>query len=67
VNQGVSNHLKLAIADVSDGSFDSAVFLLANSVGAPPPAGIPTLSFWGNLILLGGLLLMGLGFSRRRI
>ena len=69
VNAGVSNHLKLAIADVSDGILDSAVFILANSVGAPPPApveAIPSLSFWGKLILLASLLLLGLGLSRRR-
>ena len=66
VNAGVSNHLKLVIADVSDGEYDSAVFILANSVGAPPPATIPSLSFWGKLLLLASLSFLGLGLSRRR-
>jgi len=37
VNQGVNNHIKLAIADASDDQYDSVVFLQANSlVGSGP-------------------------------
>jgi List-Bact-rpt repeat protein len=32
VNAGVTNHMKLAIADASDGAFDSAVFLESGSL-----------------------------------
>jgi len=63
VNAGVSNHIKLAIADVSDGSYDSAVFILANSIGT---VAIPSLNFWGKLVLLASLLFLGLGLSRHR-
>jgi plastocyanin len=37
VNEGVTNHIKLAIADASDDQFDSVVFIQANSfVGSGP-------------------------------
>jgi hypothetical protein len=37
VNQGVNNHIKLAIADTSDDQYDSVVFIQANSlVGSGP-------------------------------
>jgi hypothetical protein len=36
VNAGQSNHMKLAIADASDDSLDSAVFLQAGSLSSPP-------------------------------
>ena len=39
VNPNVNNHIKLAIADVSDGSYDSAVFIRSNSFIITPPAG----------------------------
>lgn len=37
VNAGQTNHLKLAIADTSDSSFDSAVFIEAGSITTNPP------------------------------
>jgi hypothetical protein len=40
VNAGQTNHMKLAIADASDGIVDSAVFLQAESL-VPLPAGPP--------------------------
>jgi len=36
VNPGVENHVKLAIADVGDGGYDSAVFLEAGSFSSEP-------------------------------
>jgi len=36
VNPGVTNHMKLAIADVGDSSYDSNIFLRANSFAAEP-------------------------------
>jgi hypothetical protein len=38
VNPGVTNVLKLAIADTSDGTLDSNVFLRAGSFTTPPPS-----------------------------
>ena len=39
VNPGVTNHMKLAIADASDSRYDSNVFLRAGSfVGGTPVA-----------------------------
>jgi hypothetical protein len=37
VTPGTTNHMKLAIADVGDANFDSAVFLDANSLSTTPP------------------------------
>jgi hypothetical protein len=37
VNPGVTNHIKLAIADTSDSIYDSNVFLQGGSFSAPPP------------------------------
>ncbi len=37
VNSGVTNHIKLAIADASDGILDSDVFIKSGSFSAPPP------------------------------
>ena len=51
VTPGVTNHMKVAIADASDGNLDSAIFLKANSfIGASPtptftPIPTPTATF----------------------
>jgi Ca2+-binding RTX toxin-like protein len=37
VNAGQTNHIKLAIADVTDSAFDSAVFIQAGSIVSPAP------------------------------
>jgi hypothetical protein len=42
VNAGVTNHVKLAIADTGDSIIDSAVFLKANSFSTIPPSGVIT-------------------------
>lgn len=41
VTKGVSNHLKLAIADVYDGLFDSDVFIGAGALTTIPPVPVP--------------------------
>ena len=41
VNRGVSNTLKLAIADTGDGWYDSTVFIRANSLTTVPPTVTP--------------------------
>ncbi|MDE3150785.1 MAG: choice-of-anchor L domain-containing protein [Gemmatimonadota bacterium] len=41
VNKGVTNHVKLAIADVDDGLFDSDVFIGGGALTTVPPAPIP--------------------------
>lgn len=50
VNNGVSNHIKLAIADGSDSSLDSAVFLKAGSFSTTPPQGQGNVTGGGRLI-----------------
>jgi len=71
VNPGVTNHIKLAIADADDTSLDSAVFIQAGSIGAPPAATnampVPTTGLWGLLLLGGGLFGLGLTAIQRRI
>ena len=42
VNPGVTNTLKLAIADTGDGSYDSNVFIKAGSLTTTPPTATPT-------------------------
>jgi hypothetical protein len=44
VNPGVLNHMKVAIADASDGNLDSAIFLKGGSftAGTPTPSPTPT-------------------------
>lgn len=49
VNNGVSNHIKLAIADGSDDSLDSAVFLKAGSFSTTPPQGQGKVTGGGRL------------------
>ena len=39
VNPGVTNHMKLAIADASDSIYDSNVFIQAGSLKSEPPSG----------------------------
>lgn len=41
VNKGVTNHVKLAIADVYDGLFDSDVFIGAGALTTTPPVPVP--------------------------
>ncbi|MDE3127340.1 MAG: choice-of-anchor L domain-containing protein [Gemmatimonadota bacterium] len=41
VNKGVTNHLKLAIADANDGLFDSDVFIGAGTLTTTPPPARP--------------------------
>jgi hypothetical protein len=71
VDNGQTNHIKLAIADTSDELLDSAVFIQAGSIGAPPtpasPYGVPALSIGGLLVLISGLLALGFGSLRRRL
>ena len=44
VNPGVSNHIKIAIADTSDSRLDSNVFIQAGSFSAPPTTTTTTTS-----------------------
>jgi len=41
VNHGVTNHIKLAIADTGDGYYDSNVFIKAGSFSAQPLTLLP--------------------------
>ncbi|MDQ0819160.1 hypothetical protein QFZ79_001454 [Arthrobacter sp. V4I6] len=49
VNNGVPNHIKLAIADGSDSVLDSAVFLKAGSFSTTPPQGQGKITGGGRL------------------
>lgn len=44
VNPGITNHIKLAIADMSDSFFDSNVFIRAQSFIAGQPTNTPTIT-----------------------
>jgi hypothetical protein len=67
VNSGVTNTVKLAIADASDAEFDSNVFIQANGVTTQPPPppvpgefrSVPLLDRSGLLVL--ALLMASLG------
>jgi hypothetical protein len=70
VTPGQTHRLKLAVADVNDANFDSALLFQAGSLRAPAaqihtgtPESIPTLSHWA-LIALSGLLA---GVAARRL
>ncbi len=63
VNPGVQNAIRLAIADVSDASFDSAVFIRAGSFVNEPPSEIPEPSSW---VLCAGALAGLLAWWRRK-
>jgi hypothetical protein len=69
VNPGVANTIRLAIADTSDESYDSAVMIRGGSfMNEPPPDNggvIPEPSTW--LLLGGGLVLIGATKRFRRI
>jgi hypothetical protein len=59
VNSGVSNHIKLAIADGSDSSLDSAVFLKAGSFSTVPPQGQGKVTGGGRLNESNGYVTVG--------
>lgn len=64
VTAGQTNHIEIAVADTSDSSHDSAVFLKASSFvdqpppppPPPPPTGIPLpAGVWAGMSMLGSL------------
>lgn len=59
VNSGVSNHIKLAIADGSDSALDSAVFLKAGSFSTIPPQGVGKVTGGGRLNQSDGYVTVG--------
>ncbi|MGE9808867.1 choice-of-anchor L domain-containing protein [Janibacter sp. G1551] len=59
VNTGVPNHLKLAIADGSDYSLDSGVFLEQGSLSTTPPAGDGKVTGGGRLDFADGAVTLG--------
>lgn len=59
VNSGVTNHIKLAIADGSDSSLDSAVFLKAGSFSTAPPQGVGKVTGGGRLTQSDGYVTLG--------
>lgn len=59
VNSGVTNHIKLAIADGSDSSLDSAVFLKAGSFSIVPPQGQGKVTGGGRLTQSDGYVTVG--------
>lgn len=59
VNNGVVNHLKLAIADGSDSVLDSAVFLKAGSFSTTPPEGDGKVTGGGNITEADGAVTFG--------
>lgn len=60
VNPGVKNHAKLAIADVSDASWDSNVFLEGGSFGSGGPLPPPKLASSVNVAPVSGTVLVRL-------
>lgn len=66
VNSGVTNHIKLVIADTNDSILDSNVFLMNGGVTTVPPQVIPTLDSLGLLVLISGLAAASLLVLRSR-
>lgn len=66
VTPGVTHHIKIAVADTSDTTHDSTIFLKAGSFTDTPPASVSVpLSPLGKALLLMGFGLISLGFMRR--
>ncbi len=59
VNSGVTNHMKLAIADASDAILDSAVFLEQGSLSTTAPTGTAKVTGGGNVVLDEGRVTFG--------
>lgn len=59
VTPNAVNHMRLAIADGSDGAWDSGVFLKQGSLSTTPPAGTGKVTGGGRLDLVGGAVTLG--------